>query len=165
MLIWTAEKIFHGFPGEEYVLLENTTNLKQRLKLHDAVDLTILTVSYDSLASMIIMLIECTGCISTPELYLASYDEETLQWSLRDFSRSPLASGDIRLEILTSAKTSLVLWDDDTVYYTYQGTRNHGYLKLAGVDQMFSAANHSSSIHQIIVGKVYHILIDILEAV
>ncbi|XP_053157874.1 cation channel sperm-associated auxiliary subunit epsilon isoform X2 [Hemicordylus capensis] len=148
LLIWTENEIYQGFSGDEYKLLENTANLKRHLKLRENIDLKIVAACYDSLSSTILTLLECTRCTTTPVLYLAAYDEERQLWFLRDLSLPPPIN--VQIEVVYSAATSMVIWGDDKIYYSYKGNKVNGYLKVSNTKE-FSAASEGSTIHQIIM--------------
>ncbi|KAJ7342106.1 hypothetical protein JRQ81_008975 [Phrynocephalus forsythii] len=151
VIIWTEEELFLGFPADEYRPLTDIWLLREQLKLQRTTDLLIISACYDSLAAIIAILIECTGCIATTILLLATYNEGTHDWNLRDFSRTSSTTGELHMEVMASALTSMVLWDDDMVYYTYKENKDYGFLQVSDTDKLFSGASEGSSIHQIII--------------
>lgn len=159
MIIWTRNTVYLHPKNRWYIFLTNVTILKETLQLKPTADISILKACFDSVPNEIAILIECNGCVSTTVLYLAAVDEWTDQWVLRDFSLSPTIRGVIHMEVSYSSTTTMMLWDDDKVYYTYEGNKINGYLKLSGTDTILSADAEGSTIHQIVIGKVYHILI------
>ncbi|KAM6461741.1 cation channel sperm-associated auxiliary subunit epsilon [Liasis olivaceus] len=151
IIIWSEDEVFLGYSENNFYPLTDTTLLRQQLKLKRTANLLIVSACYDSLTTTIAILLECTGCIRTKILYLAAYTEDTAQWILRDFTLGLPTAGAIHMEVILSAITSMVLWDDDTVFYTYKENREYGYLQVSGTKRKFSAASESSTIHQIII--------------
>nr|XP_020643448.1 uncharacterized protein C1orf101 homolog isoform X4 [Pogona vitticeps] len=151
VIIWTDDELIIGFPNDQYSPLTDTSLLKEQLQLQRATDLLLISACYDSLTAIIAVLIECIGCITTKILLLAAYNEGTTEWNLRDFSLTSSISGDIHMEVITSAVTSMVLWDDDKVFYTYKENKDYGFLQVSGTDKTFSAASEGSTIHQLII--------------
>lgn len=152
VIIWTGDEVILGYPADQYKPLTDIWLLKEQLRVQRTIDLLIIAACYDSLTAIIAILIECTGCIATTILFLATYNEGTSVWNLRDFSLISFMSGDTHLEVMASALTSMVLWDDDKVFYTYKENKDYGFLQISGTDRIFSAAAEGSTIHQIIIG-------------
>ncbi|XP_060098644.1 cation channel sperm-associated auxiliary subunit epsilon-like [Heteronotia binoei] len=151
LIIWTNDTVYLHSRDYWYILLTNVIILKEALKFQPTADISILKACFDSLPNEISLLIECNGCVSTRVLYLAAVDEQTDKWMLRDFSISASTQGAMNMKVLYSASTSMMLWDDDKVYYTYGGNKINGYLKVSGTDVILSAASEGSTIHQIVI--------------
>lgn len=152
IIIWSEEEIFLGYSENEFHPLIAVRLLREKLKLQRTVNLLIVSACYDSLTASIAILLECTGCISKKILYMAAYNEDTVEWTLRDFILDLPTVGAIHMEVILSALTSMVLWDDDTIFYTYKEHRHYGYLHVSGTKTKFSAVSEGSAIHQIIIG-------------
>ncbi|XP_032071933.1 cation channel sperm-associated protein subunit epsilon [Thamnophis elegans] len=154
IILWSQDKVFLGYPENEFHLLITVQLLREKLKLKRTVNLLIVGACYDSLIASVLILIECTGCISTKVLYMACYKEDTDKWILKDFTLDTPAVGTIHMEVILSGVTSLVLWDDDTIFYTYKEHKQHGYLLDSETKSKFSAASKGSKIHQIVIDYV-----------
>lgn len=152
IIIWSEDEVFLGYRGNEFHLLIDVGLLREKLKLQRTVNLLIVSICYDSLTASIAILLECTGCASKKILYIAAYEEDTAEWILRDFTLGLPTVGAIHMEVIISALTSMVLWDDDTVFYTYKEHKHYGYLHESGTKKKFSAVSEGSAIHQIIIG-------------
>ncbi|KAL7987525.1 hypothetical protein Chor_006444 [Crotalus horridus] len=151
IIIWSEDEVFLGYPENEFHPLIAVGLLREKLKLQRTVNLLIVSACYDSLSATIAILLECTGCTSKKILYLAAYKEDTAEWILRDFTLGLPTVGAIHMEVILSVLTSMVLWDDDTVFYTYKNHRHYGYLHESGTKNKFSAVSEGSAIHQIII--------------
>ncbi|XP_039225056.1 cation channel sperm-associated protein subunit epsilon isoform X2 [Crotalus tigris] len=151
IIIWSEDEVFLGYPENEFHPLIAVGLLREKLKLQRTVNLLIVSACYDSLSATIAILLECTGCTSKKILYLAAYKEDTAEWILRDFTLGLPTVGAIHMEVTLSVLTSMVLWDDDTVFYTYKNHRHYGYLHESGTKNKFSAVSEGSAIHQIII--------------
>lgn len=153
IIIWTKYSIFTGQDSEHFFQIIDMAALKTKLRLPVKATLEIRNICFDSLPNEIAVLIECTECLPTKILYLAAYVEDRGVWVLRDFSLAASSStGPLHMEVLYSASTSMLLWDDDKVYYTYKNNKINGYLKVSGTNTEFSAASEGTTIHQIIIG-------------
>lgn len=153
LIIWTDDTLY--IPSSSihwYNFLVNENQFKENLNIPPTADISILKACFDSLPNEIALLIECNGCVSNRVLYLAAVDELTGTWVLRDVSLSASRHGVMNMEVIYSASTSMILWDNDKVYYTYGGNKINGYLKVSGTDQILSAASEGSTIHQIVIG-------------
>lgn len=133
--------------------LVDTITLKNHLALQPNVDIALLNACYDSNAPEISFLIACTGCGSSRMFFLAVYDEGGW-WFLRNFFLPAPAGRTLNMIVENSALTSMLLWDNDKVYYTYKGNQINGYLKISGTDTLLSAASERMTIQQIILGKL-----------
>ncbi|KAM3851067.1 cation channel sperm-associated auxiliary subunit epsilon [Vipera latastei] len=131
IIIWSEEEIFLGYSENEFHPLIAVRLLREKLKLQRTVNLLIVSACYDSLTASIAILLECTGCMSKKILYMAAYNEDTVEWTLRDFILDLPTVGAIHMEVILSALTSMVLWDDDTIFYTYKEHRHYGYLHVS----------------------------------
>ncbi|XP_062830840.1 cation channel sperm-associated auxiliary subunit epsilon isoform X2 [Anolis carolinensis] len=151
LLIWTAEEIIRGFPNNFFIPLVDMGLLKERLNFRRNLQLIIITACYDSLTTVIAVLVQCTGCLATDILYLVFYNEASDSWTLGDFSLAPSATGHMSMEVLSSARKSMVFWDNDLIFYSYKENTDHGFLKISGTTIPFSAAAERSAIHQIII--------------
>ncbi|XP_077200552.1 cation channel sperm-associated auxiliary subunit epsilon-like isoform X2 [Paroedura picta] len=151
MIIWTSNTVYLQSRSRWYILLTNVPILKEALKFQPTADISILKACFDSLPNEIALLIECNGCISTRSLFLAAVNEQTDKWVLRDFSLPASGHGDMSMEALYSASSSMILWDQDKIYYTYEEYNINGYLKVSGTDNIFSAASEGSTIHQVVI--------------
>lgn len=152
IILWSQDKIFLGYPENEFHPLIAVGLLREKLKLPRTVRLLIVSACYDSLVASIAILIECTGCLSKSILYLVIYEEDTDEWILKDFTLGLPTVGTIHMEVILSAKTSMVLWDDDTVFYTYKEHKQYGYFQDSDTKRKFSAVSKGSVIHQIVIG-------------
>ncbi|XP_042312552.1 cation channel sperm-associated protein subunit epsilon [Sceloporus undulatus] len=151
LLIWTDEEIVRGLLDYDFHLLADTGVIKESLNLRRDLDLVIVSACYDSLITLIAILIQCTGCLGTDILYLVTYNEALELWSLGDFVLDPPKTGVMFMEVLSSAKKSMVLWDNDKIFYTYKDNKDYGFLNMSGTSTPFSAAAEGSAIHQIII--------------
>ncbi|KAJ7342104.1 hypothetical protein JRQ81_008955 [Phrynocephalus forsythii] len=155
LLVWTERVIYLISASHEQlfmvVLVMDVETLKKIFKFRKDVDLTIINACYDSVPSEVSVLVACVGCISTRTFYLAAYNEEKSMWFLRDFSLPAATVKAMDIEVIPSARSAMVLWDDDQVYYTYKANRVNGYMMVAGTDKILSAASDGTTIHQIII--------------
>ncbi|XP_062980839.1 cation channel sperm-associated auxiliary subunit epsilon-like [Elgaria multicarinata webbii] len=151
VIIWTEDEVFLSYQNDDYHTLIDTMLLKEELRLRRTPSLLIINACYDSLTTTIAVLLECTGCMADETLYLAAFNEGTSEWTLRDFSLSSSTNGAVHMEVIPSATTSMVLWNDDKIFYTYKQNKMYGFLQVSGTNRMFSAFDEGSTIHQIII--------------
>uniref|UniRef100_A0A2D4PVC0 Uncharacterized protein n=2 Tax=Micrurus surinamensis TaxID=129470 RepID=A0A2D4PVC0_MICSU len=159
IILWSQDEIFLGYPDSKFHSLITARLLREKLKLPRTVNLLIVNACFDSLSASIAILLECTGCISKKILYLATYKEDTAEWKLKDFTLGLPTVGAIHMEVILSALTSMVLWDDDTVFYTYKHHTQYGYFQDAVTKSKFSAVSKGSTIHQIIIDYIGNAII------
>uniref|UniRef100_A0A8C6V8T0 Catsper channel auxiliary subunit epsilon n=1 Tax=Naja naja TaxID=35670 RepID=A0A8C6V8T0_NAJNA len=159
IILWSQDEIFLGYLDNKFHSLITASLLREKLKLPRTVDLLIVKACFDSLSASIAILLECTGCISKKILYLATYKEDTAEWNLKDFTLDLPTVGDINMEVILSALTSMVLWDDDTVFYTYKQHTQYGYFQDAVTKSKFSAVSKGSTIHQILIDYIGNAII------
>ncbi|XP_070788632.1 cation channel sperm-associated auxiliary subunit epsilon [Pituophis catenifer annectens] len=159
IILWSQTEIFLGYPENEFHPLIDVRLLREKLKLQSTVSLLIVSACYDSLVASIAILIECTGCISKNILYLVIYKEDTAEWILKDFILGLPTVGTIHMEVIFSALTSMVLWDDDTIFYTYKDHKQFGYLQEADTKSKFSAVSKGSIIHQVIIDYIGNVIV------
>ncbi|XP_058026951.1 cation channel sperm-associated auxiliary subunit epsilon [Ahaetulla prasina] len=159
IILWSQQEIFLGYPDNEFHPLIAVGLLREKLKLQRTVTLLIVSACYDSLIASIAILIECTGCISKNVLYLVTYKEDTDKWILTDFILDLPTVGTIQMEVILSALTSMVLWDNDVIFYTYKEHKQYGYLQDYDTKSKFSAVSKGSTIHQVIIDYIGNALI------
>ncbi|XP_048361034.1 cation channel sperm-associated auxiliary subunit epsilon-like [Sphaerodactylus townsendi] len=149
-IMWTEDAIFLGRDGNLFFRIVDTVMLKNLLGLRSNVDIEVINACYDSRISEIAFLIACSGCSSYWMFLLAVFDEDG-QWFLRDFFRPAPIGGTLDMIVVNSAVSSMLLWDNDNVYYSYKENRVNGYVKVSGTDRVLSATSERTTIQQIIV--------------
>ncbi|XP_070590170.1 cation channel sperm-associated auxiliary subunit epsilon-like [Erythrolamprus reginae] len=159
IIIWSQDKVFLGYPGNKFHQLITVGLLKEKLKLQRTANLSVVYACYDSLIASIAILIECTGCLRKKILHLVIYKEDTQLWILKEFSLDLPAFGSMHMEVMPSALTSMILWDDDNIYYTYYDHKYYGYLQDFQTKVKFSAKSRRTKIHQIAIDFFGNVII------
>ncbi|XP_060098518.1 cation channel sperm-associated auxiliary subunit epsilon-like [Heteronotia binoei] len=149
-IIWTEDTIFLGRHGNLFFQIADTIILKNLLGLQSNADIALINACYDSRVPEISILIACTGCSSSRMFFLAVYDEDGL-WFLKNFYLPAPTGRTLDMIVVNSAVSSMLLWDNDKVYYSYKGNRVNGYIKVSGSDSLLSAASEGTTIQQIII--------------
>ncbi|XP_074118652.1 cation channel sperm-associated auxiliary subunit epsilon-like isoform X2 [Sminthopsis crassicaudata] len=84
-------------------------------------------------------------------LYLAFYNEDTYKWELQDFLMSFSSNKKLNTQFLYTALPNFVIWDDTTVYYSYQNYSKHGFLRTSVGEENLSDIASGSHIHQVFI--------------
>ncbi|KAF7253284.1 Cation channel sperm-associated protein subunit epsilon, partial [Varanus komodoensis] len=155
LLFWTEKEIYYQFPSSDtedltYMFMD-TELLKRVMGFSDSANLIIINACYDSVPSEISILIACTGCSSSRKFYLVAYDEDSSVWLLRDFSLPAPPGAFFHMGVLYSAVSSMLLWDKDKVYYSYNKNKVNGYITVSDTHEILSASSERTTIHQVII--------------
>ncbi|XP_074078967.1 cation channel sperm-associated auxiliary subunit epsilon-like isoform X2 [Macrotis lagotis] len=166
LIIWTSKEIFLGYDDLKYkkiLNLEEASNLlhihKNMLKL---VSINIVTYTSDPTGVALILSLRQAGG-RKDMLFLVFYSEDTLKWTLQDFSMTFPHGSKLNALFMYSALPSFLLWDNKTVYYSYQNFTQSGSLKTFLGNNDLSAVAHNSIIHQVFIDYFGNGLIKMLN--
>ncbi|XP_028903076.2 cation channel sperm-associated protein subunit epsilon isoform X2 [Ornithorhynchus anatinus] len=147
VVLWSIDTVYLGYPGNIFIKLTTVKELKEILNLPSDSTVTISKVVYTSHPSdMSFLLNFCTTCGVTKSLFLATYWEDKRKWLLQDFSWDVPEQKVISLLFLYSALPSLILWDDQTVYYSYQNHLIKGFLQMFWDNKRLSEGDYISQV-------------------
>ncbi|XP_062427380.1 cation channel sperm-associated auxiliary subunit epsilon [Rhea pennata] len=158
LVAWTSNELYLAY-NEIFNKIADTANLVKSLDFPDSAALSIETVSYDSVPSEITMLLICSGCSSSKLFYLAFYSEDKQFWGLREFYLPVARNSVSRMIYLNSALSCGLLWNNESIYYTYKNNTTNGFFQVAGSNLSLSELSNGSTIHQIILDYLGNILI------
>ncbi|XP_043916125.1 cation channel sperm-associated protein subunit epsilon [Protopterus annectens] len=153
--VWTTHELYLGnASGTSFSKIANSTKFLNILKLPIQSTVNILTVSSGSRPPEIGVLLKvCNTCDFTDKrLWLLIFDEETDKWSVNSlFARTHsnlLPKGPFTMEFFQSALPSLLLGNNETIFYSLGNNTQRGKLLLPGTNNFVNASG-GSIIHQI----------------
>ncbi|CAM5143789.1 unnamed protein product [Natator depressus] len=149
--IWTPSEQYLGYGGNVFIKITDTTKLKKVLDLPVTASLSIGTVCYDSRPSEVVLLMACIGCSSSRVFYLSAYNKDRDLWVLRDFSLNAPLQGFMLMEFVYSASPSMLMWDKETVYYSYKNNTINGFLIISESVKRQAEKAQGSTIHQLLI--------------
>ncbi|XP_025897122.1 cation channel sperm-associated protein subunit epsilon [Nothoprocta perdicaria] len=155
---WTSNEIYLLY-GEIFHKMTDTTNLVKILHFPKDAVLSIEIVSYDSIPSEITLLLICNGCSSSKLFYLAFYSEDRQFWGLREFHLPVTENSVTKMVYLNSALSCGVLWNNESIYYTYRNNTTNGFFQIYGSNLSLSEMSNGSTIHQIIPDYLGNVMI------
>ncbi|KAM8809816.1 cation channel sperm-associated auxiliary subunit epsilon [Eudromia elegans] len=146
---WTSIELYLLY-DEIFHKITDTTNLVKILDFPKNAVLSIELVSYDSIPSEITLLMICKGCSSSRLFYLAFYSEDRKFWGLREFYLPVSENSITRMLYLNSALSCGVMWNNESIYYTYRNNTTNGFFQVLGSNLSLSEMSNGSTVHQII---------------
>nr|XP_034966416.1 cation channel sperm-associated protein subunit epsilon [Zootoca vivipara] len=156
-LLWTQREIFLLYPSRKitdmFILIMEVDVLRSVIGFEDHVNLAVITACYDSIPSEISVLLACTGCKTSTQLYVVGYNEDDPHWFLRDFSLPAPTSDPMHMKAVFAASSSMLLWYSDKIFYSYKGSKVTGYIKEADTGAELSARALGTVIHQVVIGS------------
>ncbi|XP_033001328.1 cation channel sperm-associated protein subunit epsilon [Lacerta agilis] len=156
-VLWTKTELFLQYPSRNitdmFLLVMEVDVLRSVIGFKDHVTLAVISACYDSIPSEISVLLACTGCSTSTQLYVAGYNEDDAHWFLRDFSLPAPTSDPMHMEVVFAASSSMLLWYSDKIFYSYKGSKVTGYIKEADTGAELSATALGTVIHQVVIGS------------
>ncbi|XP_028579976.2 cation channel sperm-associated auxiliary subunit epsilon isoform X4 [Podarcis muralis] len=156
-ILWTKTEIFLMYPSRNitdmFALVMEVDVLKSLTGFKDHVTLAVISACYDSIPSEISVLLACTGCKTSTQLYVAGFNEDEGHWFLRDLSLPAPTSDPLHMEVVFGASSSMLLWYSDKIIYSYKGSKFTGYIKDTETGAELSATALGTVIHQVVIGS------------
>ncbi|XP_036611441.1 cation channel sperm-associated protein subunit epsilon [Trichosurus vulpecula] len=153
IIVWTEKEVLLGYTHKKFKLLVTLEQLLTILQLNTlkialySIHVATYTSDPTGVALMIKAVEEHFGF---DLLYLAFYSEETLTWTVQDFSLKFNSGKKLSALFMFSALPNFVIWDDKHVYYSYQNYSKNGFLKTQSQEKDLTSLT-GSSIHQVFI--------------
>lgn len=144
---WQHEHLL-GY-NETFNKIGNTAKWVNFLDFQNAASFSIELVIYDSVPSEFLLLLIYRGC-SSSTFFFSVYNEDRQFWDLKIFYL-PVPCRSVMRMTRINAASSRLLWDDVSVYYTYEKNTANGYCQVFGSKSSLSRILHGITIHQIIL--------------
>ncbi|KAK1170573.1 cation channel sperm-associated protein subunit epsilon-like [Acipenser oxyrinchus oxyrinchus] len=105
----------------------------------------------------------CYVCDSTDKrLFLIIYNEETDTWIqsafLAKLKPHSVPQGPFKMKFILSAWPSLLLWNDELMFYSYKNNSEYGNLHMSGSSNL-TLLSGGSRIHQVILDDSWNVVV------
>ncbi|XP_043859118.1 cation channel sperm-associated protein subunit epsilon [Dromiciops gliroides] len=154
IVVWTTTEVFLGYSKLKFYKLANISQLRKIMHIHSRMEplLSMHLCTYTSDPTGVALMIRLKINKQDKDmLFLVFYNEDTLKWELQDFSMFFPAGKTLNALFMFSALPNFVIWDDKTVYYSYQNYSHNGYLLTPSRQSDLTTLTKNSSIHQLFI--------------
>ncbi|XP_074078962.1 cation channel sperm-associated auxiliary subunit epsilon-like isoform X2 [Macrotis lagotis] len=154
MVVWTETEVYLGYSDLKFKRIFSTVEFLETWKFAITFipSLSVHRVTYTSdptgVAFMLSLKIELTF---ENLLLLVFYDEDTAKWTQQDYALLYPKDKKLNALFMFSALPNFVIWDDETVNYSYQNFSNNGMLMTYHGNSHLPAIAKNSRIHQVFI--------------
>ncbi|XP_041109770.1 cation channel sperm-associated protein subunit epsilon-like [Polyodon spathula] len=164
--VWTANELYLGNDKNKtkFVKKADLALFTKILRLPSNYSITITAVAYGSRPPELGVLVEaCYVCDSTDKrLFLIIFNEETNTWIqsafLAKLKPHSVPQGPFKMKFILSAWPSLLLWNDELIFYSYKNNSEYGNLHVSGASNL-RLLSGGSRIHQVVLDDSWNIVV------